>query len=216
MTDSIPSSSQLIGYWDSSAESKEFRHPLPDAVIDKYFPADGNVLDIGCGQGRLAAYLAEKGFSVSGTDTSPAMLEQAKKNAPNCEFRNCRSELIWEDNTFDVVLLVTLLTSVPMDLEQRQIMAEVKRVLKPGGYLFVSDLPMQWSKRYLDRYADGLKRYGQYGVFDIEDGGVVRHHEMTYFMKLMARFDCQEIETHEVTTMTGNQAEAIRYVGKLA
>lgn len=214
MTETIPSSSQLIKYWDESATSKEFRHPIPEAVIERYFPKNAKVLDMGCGYGRLARYLSDLGFDVSATDTSSAMLEQAKRNAPKCEFRNCRSELVWDDNTFDVAIIVTLLTSVPFDLEQRQIMSELRRVLKPGGCLFVSDLPLQWSTSYLDRYKAGYKRYGQYGVFDLADGGTVRHHDLGYFTQLMNGFDCLELETHEVVTMNGNSAQAIRYIGQ--
>ncbi|MBE9064421.1 class I SAM-dependent methyltransferase [cf. Phormidesmis sp. LEGE 11477] len=214
MTKTIPSSSELIKYWDESATSKEFSHPIPQAVIERHFPKGARVLDMGCGYGRLARYLSDLGFVVAATDTSPAMLEQAKKNAPECEFQNCRSELGWDDNTFDVAIIVTLLTSVPFDLEQRQIMSELKRVLKPGGCLFVSDLPLQWSASYLDRYKDGYKRYGQYGVFDLADGGTVRHHDLGYFTQLMGGFDCLELETHEVITMNGNSAQAVRYVGR--
>lgn len=215
MPQNIPSSSQLVDYWDSIASLKKFRHPLPQPVIDQYFPAGAKVLDIGCGYGRLVEDLLSQGFSVAGTDTSRAMLEQAKKNAPAADFQECRSDLPWKDDTYDVVLLVTLLTSVPFDLEQRQIMSEVKRVLKPGGYIFVSDLPLQWSARYLARYREGQKRYGQYGVFDLADGGTVRHHEQGYFMQLMNGFTCLKMETHDVETMNGNQAQAVRFVGQL-
>ena len=93
-------------------------------------------------------------------------------------------------------------------------MGELKRVLKPGGYLFVSDLPLQWSHDYLARYHQGSKRYGQYGVFDLADGGVVRHHELGYFMQLMSGFKTLEMETHDVITMNGNPAQAVRYLGQ--
>ncbi len=214
MAETVPSSSQLIKYWDESATSKEFRHPIPEAVVERYFPKGAKVLDMGCGYGRLARHLYDLGFAVSATDTSPAMLEQAKKKAPECEFKNCRNELDWEDNTFDAAIIVTLLTSVPFDLEQRQIMSELRRVLKPGGCLFVSDLPLQWSLNYLDRYKNGYKRYGQYGVFDLDDGGTVRHHDLGYFTQLMSGFDCLELEAHEVITMNENSAQAIRYIGR--
>lgn len=216
MTNSIPSSSQLVAYWDSIASIKKFRHPLPKEIVEKYFPKGGTVLDVGCGYGRQLKQLSEWGFSVAGTDTSSAMLQQAKETAPEAELQQCRSDLPWKDDTFDVVLLVTLLTSVPFDLEQRKIVSEVKRVLKPRGHVFVSDLPLQWSKRYLERYQEGAKRYSQYGVFDLDDGGTVRHHEMGYFMQLMSEFDCLELDTHEVETMNGNEAIAVQYVGQLA
>lgn len=216
MTNNIPSSSQLVAYWDSIASIKKFRHPLPAETIEQYFPKKGKVLDVGCGYGRQLKELSELGFSVAGTDTSAAMLEKAKETAPEAELQQCRNDLPWADNTFDVVLLVTLLTSVPFDLEQRKIVGEVKRVLKPGGYVFVSDMPLQWSTDYLARYQEGTKRYGQYGVFDLDDGGTVRHHEMGYFVQLMAEFECLEMGRHEVETMNGNEAVAVRYVGKLA
>ena len=216
MTNNIPSSSQLVAYWDSIASIKKFRHPLPKETVEKYFPKDGKVLDVGCGYGRQLKELSDAGFSVAGTDTSSAMLAQAKETAPAADLQQCRSDLPWADDTFDVVLLVTLLTSVPFDLEQRKIVSEVKRVLKPSGYVFVSDLPLQWSDRYLLRYQEGAKRYGQYGVFDLDDGGTVRHHEMSYFMQLMSDFECLELTTHEVETMNGNQAGAVRFVGQLA
>jgi ubiquinone/menaquinone biosynthesis C-methylase UbiE len=216
MAVNIPSSSELIEYWDSSVSSTEFRHPLPKAIVDQYFPAGASILDMGCGYGRLAANLADLGFAVSGTDTSPAMLEKARRDVPNCDFRHCQNDLSWADDTFDVVLLVTLLTSVPLDLEQRKIMGELRRVLKPGGCIFVSDLPLQWSSDYLEIYEKGLKRYGQYGVFDLSDGGITRHHDLGYFIELMSGFTCLELETHDVTTMNNDQAQAFRYIGKLS
>ena len=215
MANSIPSSSQLVAYWDSIASIKKFRHPLPKEIVEKYFSQGAKVLDVGCGYGRQLKELAEMGFSVAGTDTSSAMIKQAKESAPRAEIQQCRSDLPWEDNTFDVVLLVTLLTSVPFDLEQRKIISEVKRVLKPQGHVFVSDLPLQWSDRYLARYREGAKRYGQYGVFDLDDGGTVRHHEMGYFVQLMAEFECLEMGTRDVETMNGNEAIAVQYVGQL-
>lgn len=217
MSDAIPGSLQLTDYWNNSATSKVFGHPIPDAVIEAYFPANAKVLDIGCGQGRLSRILADIGFQVSGADTSTAMLAEARNNAPNCEFRqSCEGRLAYGDNAFEVAIAVTLFTSVPSASEQCQLISEIKRILKPGGILFVSDLPLQWTDRYLARYQAGQERYGQYGVFDLENGGVVRHHEQAYFMQLVSDFTPLKMETHEVVTMNGNQAQAFRFVGQLS
>ncbi|MEL7144139.1 MAG: class I SAM-dependent methyltransferase [Cyanobacteria bacterium J06643_4] len=216
MTEAIPRASQLVQFWDNSATSREFRHPVPQAVINGYFPPKAKILDIGCGQGRLTKKLSDMGFAVSGTDTSTGMLAQAQKSAPECDFCRCQNnQLPWENDVFDVAIAITLFTSVPSDKEQRQIISELKRVLKHDGLLFISDMPLQWTHRYLERYQRGAKRYGQYGVFDLADGGVVRHHDLGYFMQLLDGFTPLVLETHPIVTMNGNSAQAIRYVGKL-
>lgn len=51
--------------------------------------------------------------------------------------------------------------------------------------------------------------------FNLADGGVVRHHDLGYFMRLLDGFTLLALETHPITTMNGNPAQAIRYVGKL-
>ncbi|MEM6353247.1 MAG: class I SAM-dependent methyltransferase [Cyanobacteria bacterium P01_D01_bin.14] len=214
MPETIPATSKLTDFWDSAAGQRAFGHPIPDRVIEAYFPSSGKVLDVGCGYGRLTQQLADSGFAVSGTDASQAMLDAAKDNAPACEFRRCTTTLPWEGHTFDVAILVTLLTSVPAEADQRELVGEVFRVLKPGGHVFVSDMPLQWAKRYQTRYAEGLKRYGEYGVFDLPNGGTVRHHQLAYFLDLMSGFEMLLLEPHAVTTMNGNSAQAFRYVGR--
>ncbi|MDA4132604.1 MAG: class I SAM-dependent methyltransferase, partial [Thaumarchaeota archaeon] len=53
------------------------------------------ILDLGCGAGRLAVELSEKGYAVTGVDSSPAMLKIARRNADGrrVKLRLLRSEL---------------------------------------------------------------------------------------------------------------------------
>ncbi|MEA5116935.1 MAG: DUF480 domain-containing protein, partial [Propionicimonas sp.] len=48
--------------------------------------ADGPVLDLGCGPGQIAAFLADQGVETHGVDASPAMVEQARANFPDLDF----------------------------------------------------------------------------------------------------------------------------------
>lgn len=75
-----------------------------------YFPPKSRVLDIGCGMGREAFYLHDKGFKITATDISEKVLEPAKKFAleskRNIEFLLTNGlELPFKNNTFDVIII---------------------------------------------------------------------------------------------------------------
>lgn len=107
-------------------------------------PGKLNILEVGCGTGKTACYLAGKGYSVTALDRHPLMLEKAKKRAKNENLEGIRwvegtiEELPFGEETFDVVLAesVTLFTDV------RQSFAEYFRVLKPGGRLLDRELAL--------------------------------------------------------------------------
>jgi ubiquinone/menaquinone biosynthesis C-methylase UbiE len=105
-----------------------------------------SVLDVGCGTGTLA--LAAKrivgGGEVQGVDPSAAMVERARRKATKAgvdvRFETAFvQELPFENGRFDVVLSTLMLHHVPGD-ERPAAIAEMHRVLKPGGRLLIVDL----------------------------------------------------------------------------
>jgi SAM-dependent methyltransferase len=60
--------------WDSGLPSKELRKILGEIVVPR-----GHALDLGCGSGTNAVFLAEQGFRVTGVDCSPTALELARQ-----------------------------------------------------------------------------------------------------------------------------------------
>jgi len=103
-------------------------------------------LDAGCGDGNLSIALARRGALVTGVDCSPTMLaearEQARINRVDVSFQEGRVEdLPFEDGGFDLVLAVTVLCFVP-DIDRA--IAEMTRVLRPGGRLVLGELN-RWS-----------------------------------------------------------------------
>jgi len=106
-----------------------------------------SVLDVGCGTGaltRLAAHAVGTAGRTVGTDASPQMIAVARKNtarmAPPIEFRVEPIEhLSFADGEFDAVLSSLMLHHLPDGLKERGL-AEVRRVLKPGGRLVVVDM----------------------------------------------------------------------------
>jgi ubiquinone/menaquinone biosynthesis C-methylase UbiE len=103
------------------------------------------VLDVGCGTGTLAIALKSKAGTgeVHGIDASPEMIEVARgkgaNNGADIDFRVALIEEIpFPENSFDLVTSSLMLHHLPDDLKRRGI-AEIRRVLKPGGRFVAMD-----------------------------------------------------------------------------
>ena len=99
------------------------------------------VLELGCGQGRNAIYLAREGFFVVGIDNDVKDLllfrKYIKTHALTANIvQNNVSDLSFKDNRFEAVLCFNALTFV-REHERSRVAGEVKRVLRPQG-LFVA------------------------------------------------------------------------------
>jgi ubiquinone/menaquinone biosynthesis C-methylase UbiE len=112
------------------------------------------VLDVGCGTGTLALEaqrrLGQTG-RVVGVDPSPAQIARARAKAARrhlgTEFQiGVIEHLAFPDQTFDVVLATLMLHHLPAPLK-RQGLAEIARVLKPGGRLVLADFTPQRDRR---------------------------------------------------------------------
>jgi ubiquinone/menaquinone biosynthesis C-methylase UbiE len=108
-------------------------------------PGDA-VLDVGCGTGTLAMEVARRvgrAGRVAGIDPGTeqiarARAKAARRNAP-IEFQiGVIEQLPFPDQTFDVVFSTLMMHHLPAPLK-RQGLAEIARVLKPGGRLVIAD-----------------------------------------------------------------------------
>jgi SAM-dependent methyltransferase len=112
------------------------------AMIDTFAQAvtagdDPQVLDAGCGTGRISHYLAERGCLVQGIDLSPGMIAIARRDHPALPFTvGSLTDLPFPDGRFAGVLLWYSIIHTPPD-GQARIFAEAARVLRPGGHLLV-------------------------------------------------------------------------------
>jgi len=114
--------------------------PAVRALIDALPP--GTALDAACGTGRHARYLHERGHHVVGIDASPAMLEVARRTLPDADLRlGNLTALPLEDASVDLVVCSLALTHCE---RLGPPIAELARVVRPGGRLVVSDFhPLQ-------------------------------------------------------------------------
>jgi SAM-dependent methyltransferase len=103
-------------------------------------PPPARVLDVGCGTGALAARLAERGYEVVGLDPSAGMLEVMKRRAPEVEaVEGSATEMPFADDRFDLSLSVATMHHIADAEAVGEALAEMVRVVKPGGRILVWD-----------------------------------------------------------------------------
>ena len=98
----------------------------------------GTIADVGCGPGHVTRYLAELHDDVVGADLSPAMIAIARERAPQLTFTvESMLALAAADQAWAGVLAWYSIIHLGSD-ERPIAYAEVARVLRPGGHLFLA------------------------------------------------------------------------------
>ena len=112
-------------------------------------PGDA-VLDVGCGSGLdllLAARAVGPGGRAAGIDLTPEMVQVARSSTRKAGLKHATVEtglaerLPYPDGAFDAVLANNLINNCAVD--KLAVLAEVRRVLKPGGALAVADVVVE-------------------------------------------------------------------------
>lgn len=102
-----------------------------------------SILDLGCGRGRHAINLNDKGYNVTGIDLSEQAIDTAWQKAEEMDLDNIRFKVRDMRNplpeTFDAVVnLFTTFGYFESDAENASVLESVKQMLRPGG-IFVLD-----------------------------------------------------------------------------
>ncbi|MER6736417.1 class I SAM-dependent methyltransferase [Streptomyces puniciscabiei] len=146
MTDVTKENQRLLALWQEYAPRYDVdagrleRMLLDDGRSWVAGQAKGEVLEVAIGTGlNLQFYPAE--VSLTGLDLSPAMLDQARDRAAalgrEIELREGQAHAMpFADDSFDTVVCTLGLCSVP---DERPVIAEMYRVLRPGGRLLLLD-----------------------------------------------------------------------------
>jgi SAM-dependent methyltransferase len=205
-----------VPYWDSVAGEKRFSHPLRFQWLARHTGSSARILDFGCGYGRTLAELLCAGHEdVIGVDFSFKMLKCCRSHLPDVRLiQNDGRTIPLHRHSVDLVLLLAVLTCIPRDEDQRALLGEIRRVLRPGGLLYISDLLLNRDLRNLERYDRYAEQYGTFGIFELPDGAVVRHHRKGWIEELTGSFGQLEFEPFEVTTMNRNKSAAFQYLGR--
>jgi SAM-dependent methyltransferase len=107
-------------------------------LIRRYFN-DGNAADIGCGSGREVAWLVAHEYPAIGYDASPALIAEARRRHPACDFRIAALPDLegLAANSFANVLCETVIMHLPHDEIARSVQRIVE-IAKDGGVVYLS------------------------------------------------------------------------------
>jgi SAM-dependent methyltransferase len=150
--------------WSAAAtHSRDPFSKFPHWILD-HLPDEGTVADIGCGYGRIAIPVlkTKPRLNYIGFDASAEMLSKfqmiAADAAVACTTRQCEFPPIpLDSNSIDAAISCSVLLHNPYKAA-REIVAEIHRVLKPGGVaIFAGSFPARWNLEGIQNFvAQGL------------------------------------------------------------
>jgi 2-polyprenyl-3-methyl-5-hydroxy-6-metoxy-1,4-benzoquinol methylase len=120
--------------FEGKAKSHRDANYLEDLKIIEKIKPKGNFLDIGTNMGFFLRHTRGRGWNVTGIDPSPSLSEIARKYF-GLDVKTCYlSEAGFKDEYFDVVTMTDVFEHIP---EPKKLLADIKKVIKKDGVLFV-------------------------------------------------------------------------------
>lgn len=173
------------------------REHILDPVMKARIAGRGlrTALDVGCGEGRFCRWMRGAGIAPIGIDPTPALLAQARHRDPMGDYRQaCAEDLPFADAQFDLVVSHLTLIDVPA---LAPAIAEMARVLKPGGALLIANLtsfstsaPLGWfqsgkdetmTTHPVDHYLDERAEWQEWDGIRVENW----HRPLATYMRLL-------------------------------
>jgi ubiquinone/menaquinone biosynthesis C-methylase UbiE len=139
-------------------------------------PPDARILEVGGGSGAFWKENADRippGWKITVSDLSPGMVDEAWRNlvvtGRAYQFKEIDVQSIpFEDETFDAVIAIHMLFHVP---DRQRALAEIQRVLKPGGRLIATTIGKDHLKELHTWFQEVNDAFGSFGaLFTLENG----------------------------------------------
>jgi ubiquinone/menaquinone biosynthesis C-methylase UbiE len=123
--------------------------------ISDYVKDGDDILDYGCGNGRLKDIFLGKKIKYLGVDISQQLIEDAIVNygSENAQFKKIspsQNKLSFLDNAFDTVYSIAVFHHMPGSVYRKNIARDLYRIIKPGGYIVITVWNL-WQKKYIKK-----------------------------------------------------------------
>jgi ubiquinone/menaquinone biosynthesis C-methylase UbiE len=204
-------------FWNNQANDLTLNSESNIHLLDSLVNSENTILDYGCGYGRIMEVLYKRGFSnIQGIDISEDMIKRASELLPFLQFDicDCSEKLPFDDNSFDVVIIVDVIVSIIEDAVQDTIFKEISRCLKKNGIIFITDFLLSADIRNIKRYNQFEKKYDSYGTFETQQGLIARHSSLDRIKKITSEYNELHFSVFERKTINLNITEGFTYVGR--
>lgn len=171
-------------------DNEHFYNMAFDLIAESFdAPQGATVVDAGCGSCAKSRNLADRGFHVMGTDLSESALDMARQNLKGTAYEG-RIELqqqnltsiSMDDESVDYLVCWGVLMHIP---EVEKAIAELSRVMKPGGYIAISEGNMHSLQTRVLRFLKKIMRRERAEVHIVPAG--IENWEETEEGRLMTR-----------------------------
>ena len=137
---------------DYDTISKHFSHTRMnqwyevDYLVNQYVQPGQTVLDLGCGNGRVADLVTQIKGLYLGMDVSEKLIEIARQLHPGLDFRvGNMMQTGFEDKAFHHVMLIASFHHIPSHDLRLKMLLEAKRIVKDDGYITMTNWNLhQW------------------------------------------------------------------------
>ena len=185
--------------WGLVAMDVDFNLEIDMPEFMHLVPKDATILDYGCGYGRTCEILNSMGYSnILGVDLSPEMIRRGHLKYPHLSLsQNHATSLQYSDGSFGAIVLCAVLTCIPEHRAMKDVLAEIERLLKPGGILHLVEFCNETSNTFKSKM------------------GITMHHQRPSELRsLVSAFTELKFEFIQTKTMGGGDAKAVNYFGK--
>jgi 2-polyprenyl-3-methyl-5-hydroxy-6-metoxy-1,4-benzoquinol methylase len=142
----------------------------------------GRLLDVGCAGGELGALLAARGWSVHGAEAEPALVQAAQARGVDARAVDLEgAALPWPAAAFDAVVAAEVIEHV---VDTDRLLAEMGRVLRPGGALVITTPNLASLENRLRLL---LGRYPMWMDVGVEGAGHLRYYTPRMLRRQLGR-----------------------------
>ena len=188
-----------IEAWDSVAKEVAFNLESDISEFAHLVPKDATILDYGCGYGRTCETLYSIGYDkILGVDSSHEMIRRGNLEYPHLSLHKTQGPTLqYPDGYFEAIVLCAVLTCIPENQAKKDVLAEIERLLKPGGILHMVEFCNETNK-----------------IFKSKIGVIMHHQQPSELRSLVGTFTELRFEVTQTQTMGGINAQAVSYFGQ--